>query len=45
MVQWVEILNKKWRYFIDDFEDFASHVFHSISVQVFGASSPQKVGI
>ena len=45
MFQCDEILNKKWSYFIDNFEDFASHVFHSISVQIFGASSPHKVGM
>ena len=40
-----EILNKKWRYFIDNFEDFASHVFRYIIVWIFGASIPQKVGM
>ena len=45
MFQCDEILNKKWKYFIDNFEDFASHVLHYISVQIFGASSPQMVGM
>ena len=45
MFQSDEILHKKWRYFNDNFENFASHVFHSINVQIFGVSSPQKVGM
>ena len=45
MFQCDEILDKKWRHFIDNFEDFASHVFRSISVQIFGTSNPQKVGM
>ena len=36
MFQCDVILDKKWRHFIDNFEDFASHVFRSISVQIFG---------
>ena len=45
MFQCDEILNKKLRYFVQNCEDFASHVFHPTSVQIFGASSPQMVGM
>ena len=45
MFQCDEILDKKWRHFIDNFGDFASHAFRYISVLIFGTSNPQKVGM
>ena len=45
MFQCDEILVKKWKHFIDNFVDFASHVFRSICVHIFDTSNPQKVGM